>query len=117
MDADDVADGAVVEALEKGAPLFAVAVAESAEHRDALRFRQLRGLEEVLHPGDVRGTGLLDEGVDPSINRGLEMGGTEAWRRREQDHVDSRIDHLFVGIDPVENASVEALGEFVFRDR
>jgi hypothetical protein len=53
----------------------------------------------------------------PASTAALKWVGSESRRRRQQDHVDARVDHLLVGIDPVENAAVEALGEFVLRDR
>jgi len=116
VNADDVTDGAVVDALEESPTLLAVAVAEAAENREILLRRDLAGGEEVLHPGDVGGAGFLDKGVDPRFDGGLEMNRAEGGGSCQQDDVHARIDDLLVGIDSAENTAVEALGELVFGD-
>jgi len=73
---------------------------------EALGLGLLVGGEDAADADAVDPDGLLGEDVLARLDGGLEHHRPEAGRGGEDHHVDARVDHLLVGVEPGEAAVV-----------
>ena len=99
---DDVADRPVVDLLDRLDVALLVPPLRAGDDREVLLLRLLDQREALADAGRVHGHRLLAEDVLPGLDRGLEVDRAEARRRGEDDEVDAGVEHLLVGVEPVE---------------
>ncbi len=103
--ADDVADRPVVDPLHALDVAGLVAALGAGDDRQALLVGLLIGGQHLADAGAVDGDRLLGEEVLAGLDRGLDVQGPEAGRRR-QHHQVAAVDHLLIGVEADEAAVV-----------
>ncbi len=100
----DVADLAIVNALESFPARPVVAPAEPGRDRGVVRLGDLRGFEDGAYAKGIRSHRLLTEDVLLGFDCSAQMLGSEAGWGGEQDDVNPTIDHLLERIQACEGA-------------
>ena len=96
--ADDLADLAVEHLLHRLAARLVVPPAEAVDERQVLGLGVLAGLNELAQARPVHGHRLLDEAVDPLLDRVGQVDRPEVGRGG-QEHQIHLIDDLLVGVE------------------
>ena len=96
---EDVADSAVVEFGEGVAVAVVVAPAEAGDEGKIFLFCFFDGFENRADAGAINRDGFLAENMFSRRNGGLEMDGTEAGRRGEDDDVDAGVDDFLISVE------------------
>ena len=97
--ADDVADRAVVDALDRREVFGLVAPLRAGDDAELLLRRRFVGGEHRADAGRIDRHRLLGEDVLAGGDRGGEMHRAEAGRRRQDHEVDVRREHFLVGVE------------------
>ncbi len=98
LNGGDVADSAVVDALDGFDLGLVVAIAEAGDEAQVLLLGFLASLENRAQSRSVGGDGLLAENVLVGLDGGLEMNRTEVRRCGEEHNVAS-INHALVSVE------------------
>ncbi len=99
VEGDKVADGPVVNPLDRLAFGRFIAIAQSRHEREALLLGFFARLQNAAHARSIDGDRLLDEGVLARGDDRLQVLGPKVRRRGENHDVDAAVDHLLVGVE------------------
>ena len=105
FDGHDLADGAVVDPLDRFLIAGLVPAVQAGHHAEPLLLGELAGRRDHVDSGRVDGVRLFHEHVLAGLDRGQHVHGVELGGAGDEHHVD-RLDHLAIAVQPGEAMGV-----------